>query len=425
MEFRLPDVGEGIAEAEIVQWMVGVGEEVQEGDVLATIETDKAVMEMPSPTSGTVARLGAPAGEVIQVGDVLVAFDLPAKPGASGRAEPAVPSAPEAGPGPPPEAVTGPGVSAKTRPKASPAVRRLALELGVELASVTGTGPAGRLTSVDVEAVADAGRTDPTAAASGPPGGGSPSSRERESAAGADAVPTADGPERVAVRGLRRQIAKNMVESWRTVPHIVDWREADATRLIEARRGVRAHLGDSVPRVTFLPLFVKITAIALRRHPLMNASLDADALEYTLHPGVHVGVAVSLPAGLLVPVVHDADRKSLAELSDELDRLIGAARRRTVTPEQLAGGTYTVNNLGAIGVDAGTPIIRKPEVGILGFGRVRDKVVAVDGSPLVRPTLTLSSVGDHRLHDGATLAAFTTTVVELIENPYGLLAELH
>jgi pyruvate dehydrogenase E2 component (dihydrolipoamide acetyltransferase) len=413
LEFRLPDVGEGIAEAELVEWNVAPGDLVREGDALATIETDKAIVEMPCPATGTIRGLGAEAGQTVRVGEVLVVIDdgVPAAPGAP---EPPTPTPQDPGSGTV-AASDGP----RPRPKASPAVRRLAVESGVDLAAVAGSGPGGRVTSDDIQAAAatprgGGGRLDtarPTEAASA-----APPPRPAPASVGAD--------QRLAVRGLRRQVARNMVESWRAVPHIIDWRDADVTGLIEARRCIRDALGASGVAMTYLPLLVKLTATALRRHPLMNASFDEDALEYTLHGRVNVGVAVSVADGLLVPVVKDADQKSVAELHEEIGHLVEGARNRRLRPEQLQGGTYTVNNFGAVGVGAGTPIIRQPEVGILGVGRIADKVVAVDGAPVVRPTVTLSSVGDHRLHDGATLAAFTAEIVALIERPCSLLAEL-
>jgi pyruvate dehydrogenase E2 component (dihydrolipoamide acetyltransferase) len=407
VEFRLPDVGSGIAEAEIVEWLVAVGDQVREGDILVTVETSKSIVEMPSPAAGTVARLGASPGESLPVGAVLAVLDGPPSQ-----------TAPERPPGPA-------GVRA-ARPKASPVVRRIAMERGIDLGTVTGTGPGGRITRDDIEAVPAPGR--PATAAVPAPQAPEPAAATQMPAAAPpgpawwDAAPPQD--ERVPVRGLRRQVAKTMAESWRTIPHIVDWRDADATRLIEARQVLRAARPEQAATLTFVPFFVKITAVALRRHPLMNASYDEAAEEYTMHGRVNIGVATAVPDGVIVPVVCDADRKSVLELAAEIAELVRLARDRKVTPGQLAGGSYTVNNLGGIGAQAGTPIIRPPEVGILGFGRVTERVVAADGAPVVRPSVMLSSVADHRLHDGATLGGFTATVVELIENPYLLLGEL-
>jgi len=410
-EFRIPDIGEGIAEVELLEWHVDVGSHVREYDILATIETDKSVVEMPSPFTGRVIRLGAKPGDMLPVGDVLVVFDTDA----GDAAEPGAGAAPAA------ERVPA-------RPRAAPAVRRLAVELGINLTDVRGSGPSGRITHEDVRLAAAAGADQ---AGSGPakdsgeagaeaPAGPAPDLADRPSAATDRHLPD----EHVPLRGLRREIAKNMAESWRTIPHITDWREADATQLIEARRVLSAHVPAVAGVLTYVPFFVKITATALRHHPLLNASFDEEQQEYVLHRRINIGIATSVPDGLLVPVVRDADTKTVVELAGEIAELVGLARERKASRQQLTGGTYTVNNFGAIGGHLGTPIIRPPEVGILGFGRISDRVVVVDGSPAVRPTIGLSSVGDHRLHDGDTLGAFTAAVVELIEHPYALLGEL-
>ena len=402
----MPDIGEGIAEVELLEWHVEVGSHVREYDILATIETDKSVVEMPSPFTGTVIRLGAKPGDMLPVGDVLVVFDTGV--GAAAAEAPA-------------GQVESPAEEVPTRPRAAPVVRRLAVELGIDLADVRGSGPGGRITQDDVRLAAAVG-----AEVAAQPGAG-----EAEAEAPADpvarpgAAATAHLPnEHVPLRGLRREIAKNMAESWRTIPHITDWREADATQLIEARRVLQAHAPAAAGALTYVPFFVKITATALRHHPLLNASFDEERQEYVLHRRIHIGVATSVPDGLLVPVVRDADTKTVVELAEEIAELVELARERKASRDQLTGGTYTVNNFGAIGGHMGTPIIRSPEVGILGFGRISDRVVALDGRPAVRPTIALSSVGDHRLHDGDTLGAFTSAVVELIEHPYALLGEL-
>jgi pyruvate dehydrogenase E2 component (dihydrolipoamide acetyltransferase) len=240
----------------------------------------------------------------------------------------------------------------------------------------------------------------------------------------AEPFESGEDDEHVPLRGLRRQIAKKMVESWRSVPHIIDYREVDASRLIEVRQTLREAWPEHAAVLTYVPIFVKVTATALRQHPLMNASFDEDAGEYVLHRRIHIGIATATSDGLLVPVVHDADRKSILELAVEFGQLVELTRTRKASLDQLTGGTYTVNNLGAIGASMGTPLIHTPEVGIAGFGRISDRVVARDHVPVVRPVLMLSSVGDHRLHDGDTLGAFTSTLVRLLENPYELLAEL-
>jgi pyruvate dehydrogenase E2 component (dihydrolipoamide acetyltransferase) len=301
-------------------------------------------------------------------------------------------------------------------------VRRLADELGVALTSVAGTGPGGRILKEDVEhAVSGTSARDShagsAALASAPPSVKADPPRRQDS-------PTRAFDVTIPLRGLRRSIAKNMSLSWRTVPHITDWRPADAANLIEARDALRRAHPDVAGVITFLPIMLKIVATSLVANPLMNASVSGDEEGYVLHSQINLGIATSTPDGLLVPVVRDADRKSVVELAVETAELIELTRARKASTEQLTGGTYTVNNVGALGGTTGSPIIRPPEVGILGFGRITDTVVARDGHPVVRPVMMLSSVGDHRLHDGQELSTFTKLLVDLIENPYQLLGTL-
>lgn len=420
-EFRMPDIGEGIAEVEIIDWLVSVGDRVAEDQLVVTVETDKARVDMPSPVAGTLAALGAEPGAVIPVGSLLFTVEQDGSSLAPAAQQAAtavpVPSAavehPSAGPSVP--------TPVRTRVKAAPSVRRFADERGVDLASMAGTGPGGRVTKEDVLAAAGGGATSPPAESAPEPTLLAPSP-----------VPAPTAPPRaplpvdqvIPLRGLRRSIAKNMVESWRTIPHIIDWRQADATRLMAARDDLRQAYPDVAGQMTYVPLLVKIVATALLSNPLMNASLTPESDGYVLHSRINIGIATSTPDGLLVPVVRDADGKSVVELATEIAELVTITRSRKASQEQLTGGTYTVNNVGALGATMGTPIIRSPEVGILGFGRITETVVARNGQPAVAPLMTLSSVGDHRLHDGEELGAFTRAVVELIENPVRLLGTL-
>lgn len=413
-EFLVPDIGEGIAEVEIIEWHVGVGDEIRSDQVVATVQTDKSVVEMPTPLTGTVVFLGAETGALLDVGSVLVAVETDALLDV-GRVPVAVETDAD-------ELIREPTFALEdgeslarrpaVRPKAAPSVRRLAAERGVDLTLIRASGPEGRITRDDVleaaNASGDAALSDEgeRRASSLPPG----VSRRSRAVASED-------DEHVPLRGLRRQIAKKMIESWRSVPHIIDYREVDASKLIEARQVLREARPEHAAVLTYVAFFVKATATALVGHPLMNASFDEEAAEYVLHRRVHVGIATATSDGLLVPVVRDADRKSVLELAVEIGALVELARTRKASLEQLTGGTYTVNNLGAIGASMGTPIVRTPEVGITGFGRISDRAVARDGLAVVRPVLMLSVVGDHRLHDGDTLGAFASALVRLLENP--------
>jgi pyruvate/2-oxoglutarate dehydrogenase complex dihydrolipoamide acyltransferase (E2) component len=375
-EFRLPDVGEGIATADIGDWLVAEGDRVVEHQDLVEIQTDKAMVVIPCPVTGVVTRLCAREGDTLDVGAVLAVFMADA--GADGAAA-AAPAGPR-------------------RPLAAPATRRRARELGVDLAGVTGSGPQGRILREDVEAATSA---------PAPPA----------------PAPAAAGPgEVVPLRGVRRAIAENLTRAWQEVPRVIDYREVDATGLLAARRALKARIAargdDELARaLTPTPLIVLAAVRALRDHPYVNASIDMEAGEITLHGHVHVGIATAAPDGLTVPVVHDADGKGLAQIAREVAALASAAREHRLAPEQLAGATFTVNNYGGLGIWLGTPIVRPPEVANLGVGAIRDQVVAVGGRAVVRPTLALAVAGDHRVLDADTLAAFVTDVVGLLEEP--------
>ncbi|HKE81966.1 MAG TPA: dihydrolipoamide acetyltransferase family protein [Solirubrobacteraceae bacterium] len=384
LEFRLPDVGEGIANAEIIAWQVAVGDHVREHQDLVEIQTDKATVVIPCPASGVVARLCGAEGDIVDVGAVLAVF--------------------EAG---------GDGARSAV-PLAAPTTRRLARELGVALEGIEGSGPHGRIVREDVERAAAAAAPAPPAAATPP------------------AAPSAPAPtpgEVIPLRGVRRTIAHNLTRAWLEVPRIVDYREVDATRLLRARDGLRQRArerGDEAlaKALTATPFIVRAAVLAAQQHPYVNASIDLEREEITLHGHYHVGIATAGPDGLTVPVVHDADRRSLADLAREIVVLAQAARERRLSPPQLAGATFTVNNFGSLGSWMGTPIVRPPEVVNLGVGAIRDRVVAVDGAPVVRPTLVLSSAADHRLLDGDTLAAFVNDVARLLEEPVLLFEDL-
>jgi pyruvate dehydrogenase E2 component (dihydrolipoamide acetyltransferase) len=422
-EFRLPDVFEGTAEAEIVEWKVAVGDEVKEDRPLVDVETDKAVVTIPCPTDGVVLKLCGEPGEVVPVGALLAVFGDRSELSREGAAEPR--QAQSAGDGAAagyraaagdtaaePVAAAGAAAAVVGRPLASPAVRRLARERDVDLRSLSGSGPAGRIVREDVlsagTAPAPAGLE---AAAPAPPSG-------------------AARPEKVVLlRGLRRTIARNMTQSWQTIPHIVDFREIDASGLIATRRDLRAKAeasGDKeLARVlTMMPLLAKIAATAALSHPGVNASVDMEREEITHHGAVHLSVATSTPDGLLIPVVRDADRKSVAALAREIAVLAEEARARRLGREQLTGGTLTVNNYGALGSPLSTPIIPPGQSANLGFGRIQERAVVRDGDIVACPVLGLSCSGDHRVLDGADLAAYVNDVCAAIENPVLLLSEL-
>lgn len=373
VEFRLPDVGEGLAEGEILSWRVAPGDRIARDQILVEVQTDKSVVELPAPVDGVVIELGGKVGDLLPVGAVLAVI-------AAG------------------DSAKGP---ASWRVLASPATRKLALELGIDLRTVEGSGPGGRVTKEDVQraaqAVADA-----------------PSVRE--------SVVRADDVEVVPLRGLRRRIAQTMTQAWHEIPHITSFREIEATELVRARARLQERFQHEGIRLTFLPLFVKAVAVALGRHRALNASLDLTAGTVTYHRRRHVGIAIATGDGVIVPVLPDPDRKSLIEIAREAATLAETARAGTIAPEQTAGGTFTVTNTGSYGGWFGTPVIRPPEAAIAAFGRIRDAVVAVDGAPAVRPLLPLTVAADHRLIDGDVLGAFAAELAELLSDPVLLLA---
>jgi pyruvate/2-oxoglutarate dehydrogenase complex dihydrolipoamide acyltransferase (E2) component len=421
LEFRLPDVGEGIASAEIIEWQVAEGDHVLEHQDLVEIQTDKATVVIPCPATGVVTRLCGAAGDTLDVGAVLAVIEADGgAPAAVAASDGAGDSAGRAGAKRDDRAGALPRVRL---PLAAPTTRRLARELGVALEEVAGSGPQGRIVREDVERAAAAGATPATAAAS------APAQTRARAALRAAPTPTPTPGEVVPLRGVRRAIARTLTRAWLEVPRIIDYREVDATALLRARASLRQRAldrGDEAlgRALTPTPLIVRAAVLAARDHPYVNASIDLEREEITLHRHYHVGIATAGPDGLTVPVVHDADHRSLAEIALEIVELSRAARERRLRPEQLAGPTITVNNFGSLGTWLGTPIVRPPEVVNLGVGAIRDRVVAVDGAPVVRPTLVLAVAGDHRVLDGDTLAAFVTQVAALLEDPVLLFEDL-
>ncbi|HEY3239008.1 MAG TPA: dihydrolipoamide acetyltransferase family protein, partial [Acidimicrobiia bacterium] len=420
IEFRLPDVGEGLEEGEIVAWLVAPGDTVARDQPLVEVQTDKATVELPSPVAGRVVRLAADAGEVVKVGQLLIVLEdgvapaatpvgAPPPPAAAAPMESAAPAAAPAA-----EQAAGAAPAVAGRPKAAPAVRKLAVERGVDLAAVEGSGPGGRILAADVEAAAPTGATARTGPAAAAP------TWAEANMAGLNHV----GPGRVVagrqpLRGIRRVTAETMTRSWSEIPHITAMDELDATGLLAARRQLAE---TAATEITLAVLFVAAVARGLRRHPLMNASLDMEAGEIVVHDGCHIGLAVATDTGLLVPVVRDADRRTLPDLAAEVRRLTAAAREGKVDLADLRGGTFTVTNYGSLGGRFATPLIRPPEAGIMGFGAIRPRPFVVDGAVVARPTLPYCCSADHRLVDGDLLTAFSEHVAGLLTEPVRLLS---
>jgi len=386
LEFRLPDIGEGLAEVEIVKWLVGVGDHIQENEPVAEVETDKAVVTMPAPATGTITQFLAQPGDRVQVGSVLLVLDVPdaaASPHAAASA--AAPAAANRESAAPPRPSTG--------VQAAPAARKMASDLGGDLGRVRGTGPQGRITLDDVKA------------------------RAAADAAPAAGASVSNAPvERVAVRGVRRRIAEAMTESVRAIPHVCGFHELDAAALSAAYDRLKPTAAAQGVRLTYLPFIVKAVATALAHCPYLNASFDEAEPAILLNTARNIGIATATPDGLLVPVIHNADRLGLLATAREIERLSTAARARTLQPAELQHGTFTVTNVGAAGGWFGTSIIRYPEAAILGVGRIEPRAVVRDGQIVVRPILPLSLTFDHRVIDGDAALAFVQALRSDLES---------
>jgi pyruvate dehydrogenase E2 component (dihydrolipoamide acetyltransferase) len=385
-EFRLPDIGEGLSEAEVIEWLVDVGEMVELDQPLVRVETDKAVTDIPSPKGGVLLVQGASAGSTVEVGELLAVIGQAGEEvSEGGSATPIVGTLQEPDEAAPEAVAPGAPAEGAGRARALPLVRKIADERGVDLDSIQGTGPKGRITREDVErAAAEPGATD---------------ARLQE---GTEA--------RVRLSRLRRTIAEHMSRSWREIPHVTTFGEADATGLLAARRKIFEARGASIPMEA---LFITAVIPALQAHPEFNASLDGE--ELVLKRRYDVGVAVDTPDGLIVPVVRGADGLDLVALAGEVDRLSGAARNRTITSGELAGATFTITNIGAVGGGHGTPIIPYGTTAILSFGRAREQPVARRGQVEVVPLLPLSLSYDHRVIDGALGRRFLRLVIDQLE----------
>ena len=411
-EFRLPDLGEGLEDAEVVSWRVAEGDRVELNQTLAEVNTAKALVEIPSPWEGVVEALHAKEGDVVKVGEPLVGIRVegsvgPVPDGAGGDREQAAETTSE-GPKRRPvlvgygvteedETFRAPGSASGGRERrpvaASPPVRKLAKELGVDLASVRGSGPNGRITREDVQAAV-----------------GDEGSRS-------GAAPSHEDVERIPVRGTRRLIAEHMTRAAREVPMVTTFLTVDATSLQGFRADIERNDGE---RVSPLPIVVRALAEVCRRHPKLNSSFDADASEIVLHRRCHVGIATDTDNGLVVPVVRDADRLGILDIAGEIARLAEAARSGRVAPHEISGSTVTVTNVGTFGAEFGTPIVNHPEAAILAVGAMEPRALVVDDRVEARQAMTLSLTFDHRVLDGAEAGRGLRDLGALLESPFML-----
>ncbi len=418
---RLPDVGEGVAEAELVEWHVKVGDLVREDAILGAVMTDKATVEIPSPVEGKVLWLGAEVGDVVAVGSNLVRLDVAGEGEAAGAtgapvAEPTTAPAPAAAPPPPQSAPAPAGTVERTaptkpapprtstgaalrpegeKPLAAPAVRLRAREAGIDLRQVAGTGPAGRITHEDIDAVF----------AKGPASARAPVRQARTAV------------EDIKVVGLRRRIAERMTLANARVPHITYVEEVDVTAVEDLRAALNRDKRQDQPKLSFLPFLMRAMVRAIEEQPNLNAHFDDEAGIIHQHAGVHIGIAAQTPTGLMVPVVRHAEALDLWGIGGELGRLAEAAKAGTATREELSGSTITITSLGAMGGIVTTPIINHPEVAIVGVNKMMVRPVW-DGSTFIpRKMMNLSSSFDHRVIDGWDAAVFIQRIKALIETP--------
>ncbi len=424
--FKLPDLGEGVHEGEVLAVHVSVGQEVKEGDIILEVETDKAAVEIPSPFSGRVSEVLVKPGDTVKVGDVMMIF--------SNGEQVAVPDVKKPKKYPAEAAETEKTtVLEKAGEKkgpvpASPATRRLARELGVDLHQVEPTGAGGRVTANDVRTFADTGKKKAKGAAP---------TEVVAAEAPQITIPTAALPdfskwgpvERVPFRSIRRATARQMMIAWSQIPHVTSQDQVDITKLEAFRRKHKAEIDAAGGRLTMTVFALKAVATALKMHPQFNATLDVEAQEIVIKNYYHIGVAVNTDSGLIVPVVRDVDRKSIKELAIELHDMVQQTRARKIPREQLQGGTFTITNAGAMGGGYFAPIINFPEVAILGMGQGRLQPVVAEkgnGEHEIVPRLIMPVVLciDHRVLDGADAIQFLKVVVDTLQDPDQLLISM-
>ncbi len=404
MEFRLPELGEGVYEAEMLRWLVEVGAAVKPGEALLEVLTDKASMEVPSPFAGVVESLLVQPGQKVAVGHVVLTYrgqeaamksSAPAKPAAVAAVVTA-PSASMSSNGAP---------SADAVPvKAAPSVRLMARKLGVDIARVQGSGPAGRVLVEDLSNHVQAKTAKPVAAA-----------KEVKFDHGTPGT-------RVKFMGLRRKIAEQMVLSKRTIPHYTYVDECDVTEMVKLRESLKEPFAQKGAKITYLAFFAMAVVAALKEVPIVNAMLDEAAGEIVLHDKYHLGIAVAAPNGLFVPVVRNADQLSLLEMAKEIERLGSEVRSGKIKADELRGSTFTITSIGNLGGLFATPVINHPEVGILGIGKIVKRPV-YDSNGVVKPAdmVYLSLAFDHRVLDGAVGAAFGNAIIKRLQQPVQML----
>ena len=422
-EFKLPDIGEGVVEGEIVEWMVAVGDVVKEDDPILSVMTDKATVEIPAPCDGTVTSMVGDAGDIIPVGGVCIVFDVEGDGNASEASQPveekpaaeettapveekapAMPPAPEL---PPVAAPSAPAAAAPvaraagTKALASPAVRQRARAANIDLQLVAGSGPAGRISHADLDRHIAGGAA--SASPSMPVGGVAKVAR--------------NGTEDIKVIGLRRKIADGMMSSYSTIPHFSYFEEVDVTELESLRQHLNATRPEGAPKLTYLPFIMQALVKALAQRPECNALYDDEAGVVTRHQAINLGIATQTDRGLYVPVVKHVEAMDIWQSAAEMARVTQATRDGKAGVDDLTGSTFTITSLGRLGGLGATPIINKPEVGILGVHNATDRAVVRNGNVVVRRIMNLSSSWDHRVVDGHDGASLVQLVKSYLEHP--------
>ncbi|MED4593822.1 dihydrolipoamide acetyltransferase family protein [Bacillus safensis] len=442
-EFKLPDIGEGIHEGEIVKWFVKPNDEINEDDVLAEVQNDKAVVEIPSPVKGKVLELKVEEGTVATVGQTIITFDAPgyenlqfkgSEEEGEAKTEAQVQGTAEAGNEPEKKevaqeeaaAATGAGAQEQVdadpnkRVIAMPSVRKYAREKGVEIYKVAGSGKNGRVLKVDIDSFVNGGSAAQEAAPQ------AAESAKEEAAPKAAAAPVLEGefPEtREKMSGIRKAIAKAMVNSKHTAPHVTLMDEVDVTNLVAHRKQFKQVAADQGIKLTYLPYVVKALTSALKKYPVLNTSIDDKTDEVVQKHYYNIGIAADTEKGLLVPVVKNADRKAIFEVSNEINELATKARDGKLAPAEMKGASCTITNIGSAGGQWFTPVINHPEVAILGIGRIAEKAVVRDGEIVAAPVLALSLSFDHRMIDGATAQNALNHIKRLLNDPQLILME--
>lgn len=425
-QFRLPDIGEGIHEGEIVKWFVKPGDKVQEDDVLCEVQNDKAVVEIPSPVEGSVIEVLVSEGTVATVGQVLITFDAPGYEdlkfkGDEGEETPqAAEEAPQAESVENAATPAAEAVDPNRRIIAMPSVRKYARDKGIDIHQVQGSGNNGRILKEDIDAFLSGGNVAqqqeaPAAVAE---------TKAEETKPSAAAIPAGQYPEtREKMSGIRKAIAKAMVNSKHTAPHVTLMDEVDVTKLVASRKKYKEVAASKGIKLTFLPYVVKALTSALREYPVFNTSLD-DATNEIIHKHYYnIGIAADTDRGLLVPVVKDADRKSIFAISQEINELAAKARDGKLAPDEMKGASCTISNIGSAGGQWFTPVINHPEVAILGIGRIAEKPIVKDGEIVAAPVLAVSLSFDHRMIDGATAQNALNHIKRLLNDPELMLME--